>query len=74
MVDEVRILNSWLLKMSFIKTEDISNLAKTKKLKTISKKIKKEDIKQINEISTNRDRMMKYKPKAEQRLRLTDRN
>jgi transposase len=70
MIDEVRIINSWLIKMSFIKTEDIWNLVKTNKLKTISKKIKKEDIKAINEISSNKERMMKYKPKAEQRLQI----
>ena len=63
MVDEVRLLNNWLIKMNFVKTEDLIKLWK------IPKKIRKKDIEEINKISSNFERMNKYKPRAEQRLR-----
>lgn len=68
MVDEVRILNTWLLKMSFVKAEDIPKLAQEKKIKNVVKNLNKEEIKAINNLSSNSVRMNKYKPKAEQRL------
>ncbi|MDR3150307.1 MAG: hypothetical protein LBU14_01440 [Candidatus Peribacteria bacterium] len=67
MTDEVRQLNTWLLQISLIKTEDISKLVKDKR---INKKLKEKDIQKINQLSSNIERMQKYKPKAEQRLQI----
>ncbi len=67
-VDEVRILNSWLLKMNFIKADDIIKLWK------IPKKLQKEEIKEINSKSSNFEKMQKYKEKTLQRLKSEDIN
>ena len=58
MVDEVKILNSWLIKMKFIKVDEIIKLWK------IPKNLSKNDIKKINK-SNNRKWMNKYKNKTE---------
>jgi len=68
MVDEVRILNSWLVKMSFVKADDIIKLWK------IPKKLTKKEIAKINKNSKNKDTMKKYKDKALQRLKSEDIN
>lgn len=68
MVDEVRILNAWLVKMKFVKAEEIIKLWK------IPKKFTKKDIQKINEKSKNNDTMKKYKEKALQRLQSKDIN
>ncbi|MDA3778670.1 MAG: hypothetical protein PF487_00285 [Bacteroidales bacterium] len=68
MVDDVRILNSWLVKMSFVKAEDIIKLGK------IPKKLTKKDIAKINKKSNKNDIMKKYKEKALQRLKSEDIN
>jgi len=53
-VDDVRVLNAWLLKMNFVKAEDIVKLWK------IPKKLQKEEIEEINKNSSNFNRMKKY--------------
>jgi hypothetical protein len=68
MVDEVRILNSWLVKMSFVKADDIIKLGK------IPKKLTKKDIAKINRNSNKNNVMKKYKEKALQRLKSEDIN
>jgi len=68
MVDEVRILNSWLVKMVFVKGKDIIKLGK------IPKKITKKDIAKINKNSNKNNIMKKYKEKALQRLKSEDIN
>ena len=68
MVDEVRLLNTWLLKMKFIKADEIVKLWK------IPKKLQKEEIQEINKNSSNLDKMQKYKPKAQQRIKSEDIN
>jgi len=62
MVDEVRVLNSWLIKMKFIKADEIVKLWK------IPKKFTKEDISKINQNQTNKWQT-KYKHKCEHKLK-----
>lgn len=50
MVDEVRVLNSWLIKMKFVKADEIVKLWK------IPKKFTKEDIKKINQNQEENDK------------------
>ena len=64
MVDEVRILNSWIIKMNFVKADEIINLGK------IPKKLTKKEIDKINKNSKRNNVMKKYKDKAEQRLNI----
>lgn len=66
MVDETRILNSWLLKMKFVKADEIINLWK------IPKKFTKKDIAKINKHSKNKEKQDKYKKEVEQRLKTKD--
>jgi len=51
MVDEVRLLNTWLLKMNFIKSDEIVKLWK------IPKNLQKEEIQEINKNSSNLDKI-----------------
>ncbi len=66
MVDEIKILNSWLVKTNFVKADDIIKLWK------IPKKITKKEIEKINKNSNRKDIMKKYKDKALQRLKSED--
>lgn len=71
MVDEVRSLNSWLVKMNFVRADDMIKLGK------IPKKITKEIIRETNDASTKdnpegRKKMQKYKESSEQRLKVAD--
>jgi transposase len=71
MVDEVRSLNSWLVKMNFVRAEDMIKLGK------IPKKITKEIIKETNDASVKdnplkNQKMQKYKESFEQRLKVSD--
>jgi len=63
MVDDVRQLNIWLVRMNFVKADEIVNLWK------IPKKLTKKEIKEINSKSTNKDRMEKYKKESDMRLK-----
>ena len=68
MVDDVRALNSWLLKMSFVKADEIIATGK------IPKKLTKESIKEINDASGKMNpkklnSMKKYKEEVLQRLK-----
>lgn len=62
MVDEVRVLNSWLIKMRFVKADEIVKLWK------IPKKFTKEDISKINK-NQERKWQTKYKHKCEHKLK-----
>ena len=62
MVDEVRILNSWLVKMKFVKADEIIKLWK------IPKRFTKKDIAKINK-NSNKRWLSKYKNKCEHLIR-----
>lgn len=67
MVDDTRILNSWLVKMNFVKADEIIGTGK------IPKKLTKESLKEMNELSLSgsskkAQAMQKYKEKTKQRL------
>lgn len=66
MVDDVRVLNSWLVKMNFVKADEMIKLWK------IPKKLTRNEIQKINKSSKNYEKMKKYKLKAEQRLNSED--
>jgi len=68
MVDDTRTLNSWLVKMNFVKADEIVSSGK------IPKKLTRESIKQMNDASLSgssekAQAMRKYKESAKQRLR-----
>jgi hypothetical protein len=71
-VDQVRDISRFTLSQNFIKIEDIYKLGKK-----VTKKITKEDIKQLNKNQTDKKKleaMKKYKEKAEHRLKVENIN
>jgi len=63
MVDDVRQLNLWLVRMNFVKVDDIVQYWK------IPKKLTKKDIAKIQKWQKNNVRMQKYKEKTEMKLK-----
>ena len=63
-VDEVRVTNSWIVKMNFIKADEMISIWK------IPKKLSSENIKEINKKSKRNWIMKKYKEKALQRVNI----
>jgi hypothetical protein len=63
MVDDVRQLNLWLVKMNLVKIEDIIKYWKS------PKKLTKKDIAKIQKWQKDNVRIKKYKEKSEMRLK-----
>lgn len=63
MVDDVRQLNIWLVRMNFVKLEDIIKLWK------IPQKLTKKEIQSIQTTQKNNVRIQKYKQESEMRLK-----
>jgi transposase len=62
-IDEVRQISIWGLRMNFVKVEDIPKLGKK-----IGKKLTKKDLEKLNQTKTKNTIMQKYKKKSECRL------
>lgn len=68
-VDEVRQISIWGLRMNFVKVEDIHKLGKR-----IGKKLTKKDLEKLNEANTENVVMQKYKEKSACRLKAEEVN